>query len=389
VPGQRLTTLELLERLVAFDTESTKSNIALIDFVEDYLKGWQVPAVRVPNAGGDKAALFATIGPTGRGGVVLSGHTDVVPVAGQAWTSNPFVLRIADGRAYGRGSVDMKGFCALCLALVPEFLAAGLTTPIHLLFSYDEETTCLGPVDTIRRFGLDLPMPVAAIVGEPTSLEVADAHKSVVTFMTVVHGHEAHSAKPALGANAVAAAAELVCELSRINDDMIARGDPSGRFDPPHATVHVGTIAGGTARNILAKECRLNWEFRGVPGLDPDEIPRRLERFAEDVALKRLNRYGPYGRIETTLEVSVPGLAPEPGSAAERLALRLAGRNATITVPFATEGGRFQAAGIPTVVCGPGSIDQAHQPDEYITLADLAAGEVFLRRLLTECARGQ
>jgi acetylornithine deacetylase len=388
VPGQRLTTLELLERLVAFDTESTKSNIALIDFVEDYLKGWQVPAVRVPNAGGDKAALFATIGPTGRGGVVLSGHTDVVPVAGQAWTSNPFVLRIADGRAYGRGSVDMKGFCALCLALVPEFLAAGLTTPIHLLFSYDEETTCLGPVDTIRRFGLDLPMPVAAIVGEPTSLEVADAHKSVVTFMTVVHGHEAHSAKPALGANAVAAAAELVCELSRINDDMIARGDPSGRFDPPHATVHVGTIAGGTARNILAKECRLNWEFRGVPGLDPDEIPRRLERFAEDVALKRLNRYGHYGRIETTLEVSVPGLAPEPGSAAERLALRLAGRNATITVPFATEGGRFQAAGIPTVVCGPGSIDQAHQPDEYITLDDLAAGEAFLRRLMAECAAG-
>jgi acetylornithine deacetylase len=167
---------------------------------------------------------------------------------------------------------------------------------------------------------------------------------------------------------------------------MIARGDPSGRFDPPHATVHVGTIAGGTARNILAKECRLHWEFRGIPGLDPDEIPRRLERFAQEVALKRLNRYGPYGRIETTMDVSVPGLAPDPGSEAERLALHLAGRNATVTVPFATEGGRFQAAGIATVVCGPGSIDQAHQPDEYITLDDLAAGEAFLRRLMAECA---
>jgi acetylornithine deacetylase len=388
VPGLRLTTLELLERLVAFDTESAKSNLALVDFVEAYLKSWSVPVLRVPNAAGDKAALFATIGPQDRGGVVLSSHTDVVPVAGQAWTSDPFILRLADGRAYGRGSVDMKGFCALCLALVPDFLAARLKTPIHLLFSYDEETTCLGPVDTIRRFGRDLPMPVAAIVGEPTSLEVADAHKSVVTFNTVVHGHEAHSAKPALGANAVAAAAELVCELSRINDDMIARGDPSGRFDPPHATVHVGTIAGGTARNILAKECRLHWEFRGIPGLDPDKIPQRLDRFAQDVALKRLNRYGPYGRIETALEVSVPGLAPEPGSEAERLALRLAGRNATITVPFATEAGRFQAAGIPTVVCGPGSIDQAHQPDEYITLDDLAAGEAFLRRLMAECETG-
>ena len=297
VPGPRLTTLELLERLVAFDTESAKSNLPLVDFVADYLKAWNVPVLRVPNRDGDKAALFATIGPTDRGGIVLSGHTDVVPVAGQAWTSDPFALRVADGRAYGRGAVDMKGFCALCLALVPEFLDAGLKTPIHLLLSYDEETTCLGPVDVIRRFGDDLPMPVAAIVGEPTSLEVADAHKSVVTFNTVVHGHEAHSAKPALGANAVAAAAELVCELSRINDEMMARGDPSGRFDPPHATVHVGTIAGGTARNILAKECRLHWEFRGIPGLDPDEIPARLDRFAEDVALKRLNRYGPFGRM--------------------------------------------------------------------------------------------
>jgi len=386
--GPRLTPLTLLERLVAFDTESSKSNLALVAFVEDYLRAWSVPFVRVPNREGDKAALFATIGPADRGGVVLSGHTDVVPVAGQAWTSDPFVLRVEGGRAYGRGAVDMKGFCALCLALVPDLLAADLKTPIHLLLSYDEETTCLGPVDTIRRFGADLPMPIAVIVGEPTSLEVADAHKSVVTFSTVVHGHEAHSAKPALGANAVAAAAELVCELSRIGDDMMARGDPSGRFDPPHTTVHVGTIAGGTARNILPKDCRLHWEFRGVPGLDPDEIPRRLERFAQDVALGRLNRYGPYGRIETTMEVSVPGLAPEPGSEAERLALRLAGRNGTVTVPFATEAGRFQAAGVPTVVCGPGSIDRAHQPDEYVTLDELAAGEAFLRRLAAECAAG-
>ena len=197
--------------------------------------------------------------------MLLSGHTDVVPVAGQDWSSDPFRLRVEDGRAYGRGAVDMKGFDALVLALVPEMLAAGLSTPIHILLSYDEETTCLGSLDIIRRFGADLPRPLAVIVGEPTGMEVADAHKSIVTFHTTVHGHEAHSSKPALGASAVMAAAELICELNRIADDMMARGDPTGRFDPPYTTVHVGTVAGGTARNILAKLCRFHWEFRGVP----------------------------------------------------------------------------------------------------------------------------
>jgi len=388
MPGLRFTPLEMLAKLVAFDTESQKSNLALIDFVADYLAGWNVPHVRVPNADGTKAALFATIGPTDRGGVLLSGHTDVVPVTGQAWTSEPFALRVADGRAYGRGAVDMKGFDALALALVPHFLNAGLKTPIHILLSYDEETTCLGPTDTIARFGRDLPMPKAVIVGEPTDLQVADAHKSVVTFNTTVHGHEAHSAKPMLGVNAIAAAAELVCELNRLADEMVARGDATGRFDPPYSTVHVGTIAGGTARNILPKFCTFHWEFRGLPDLDPSEIPVRLERFAQEVALKRLNRHGPFGHIETEMEVSVPGLVPDPGSPAEMLVLRLANRNRTTTVPFATESGHFQAAGIPTVVCGPGSIDQAHQPDEYITLADLAAGEAFMRRLAAACAEG-
>jgi acetylornithine deacetylase len=233
VTGARLTPLELLDRLVGFDTESSRSNLELIDFVVGYLESWKVPVVRSFNRDGDKAALFATIGPADRGGIVLSGHTDVVPVTGQAWSSDPFRLRVADGRAYGRGSVDMKGFAALALALVPDWLDAGLATPIHILLSYDEETTCLGPVDLIERFGRDLPRPRAAIVGEPTGLEVADAQKSIVTLMTTVHGFEAHSSKPGLGANAVMAAAELVCELNRIGDEMIARGDPTGRFDPP------------------------------------------------------------------------------------------------------------------------------------------------------------
>jgi acetylornithine deacetylase len=377
--------LDLLARLVSFDTESSKSNLALIDFVSGYLDDLRVPFLRIPNAEGDKAALFATIGPRIEGGVVLSGHTDVVPVTGQAWSTDPFALRVADGRAYGRGAVDMKGFCALALAAVPDFLAAPLVRPIHILLSYDEETTCLGVADTIARFGADLPRPGAVIVGEPTDLEVADAHKSIVTYLTTVHGHEAHSAKPMLGANAVMAAADLVSELNRIADLMVARGDASGRFDPPATTVHVGTIQGGTARNILPKLCAFHWEFRGLPDLDMGEIPALFAAKVERVLAERLNRYGDYGRIETLEEVAVPGLAPEPGSEAERLALRVAGRNHTVSVPYATEAGRFQVAGIPTVVCGPGSIDQAHQPDEFITLAALAAGEAFMRRLIAEC----
>lgn len=383
--GSRPATLDLLSRLVSFDTESSKSNLGLVDWVTEYLAGLGVTALRVPNAAGDKAALFATIGPNIDGGIVLSGHTDVVPVTGQAWSADPFTLRVADGRAYGRGAVDMKGFCALALAAVPRFRAADLKRPIHILLSYDEETTCLGVADTIARFGGDLPRPGAVIVGEPTDLEVADAHKSIVTYFTTVHGHEAHSAKPMLGANAVMAAADLVAELNRIADVMIARGDASGRFDPPATTVHVGTISGGTARNILPKICTFHWEFRGLPDLDMGEIPALFEDKVRTVLRDRLNRYGDYGRIETVEEVSVPGLAPEPGSVAERLALRVAGRNHTISVPYATEAGRFQGDGIPTVVCGPGSIDQAHQPDEYITLAALEAGEAFMDRLIAEC----
>ena len=383
--GERLTPLDILARLVAFDTESSKPNLALVDWVAAYLDGWGVPFIRIPNAAGDRAALFATIGPAIDGGVVLSGHTDVVPVAGQAWTTDPFILRVADGRAYGRGAVDMKGFCATALALVPDYLAAGLKRPIHILLSYDEETTCLGVMDAIARFGADLPRPGAVIVGEPTDLEVADAHKSIVTFHTTVHGHEAHSAKPMLGANAVMAACDLVSGLNAIADRMIARGDASGRFDPPATTVHVGTIHGGTARNILPKQCAFHWEFRGLPDLDMAEIPRLFQARSDAVTRERLNRYGDYGRIETVEEIAIPGLRPEPGSQAERLALRLANRNRTVSMPYATEAGRFQEAGIPTVVCGPGSIDQAHQPDEFITLTALDQGEAFLRRLIAEC----
>lgn len=378
----RMTALEILARIVSFDTESKRSNIALVDFVADYLTALDIPFQRAPNAAGDKQAVYCTIGPQDRGGVLLSGHTDVVPVAGQAWTSDPYVLRVEGGKAYGRGAVDMKAFAALALAAIPDWRAADLKTPIHLLLSYDEETTCLGSMDFIRRFGANLPMPTAVIVGEPTDMQVADAHKSVITFNTTVHGFEHHSSKPELGSNAVHGAAMLVAELVRIAADMKALGDPTGRFDPPYTSVHVGTIVGGTARNIVPRRCMFEWEYRGVPGQDSETlVVDRIAAYARDVVEPMLKDGHPDAFVETINQVRVPQLAPDPGSIAEHLALTLADRNRTATVPFGTEAGHFQAAGIPTVVCGPGSINQAHQPDEFITLDALARGETFMRRL--------
>ena len=374
----------LLERLVAFDTESSKSNLALVAAVEDYLRARDVPYVKVPNAAGDKAALFATIGPMTDGGVVLSGHTDVVPVAGQAWTSDPFILRREGGRLYGRGACDMKGFDAIALAMIEEFQQLPLRRPVHILLSYDEETTCLGPVDTIARFGVDLPRPGAVIVGEPTLMQVADAHKSVATYVTHVRGREAHSSNPALGANAIEAASALVGELYRFMDASFAVGDPASRFIPGASTVSVGTIQGGTARNILARDCTFHWEFRGLPGVAQDAALRHLEAYAAREVLARLRRHAPEAEIETITEVEVPGLAPEPGSPAEALAFKASRHNATIAVSFATEAGRFQGAGIPTVVCGPGSIEQAHQPDEFIAESQVVEGINFMRRLAAE-----
>ncbi len=369
----------LLERLIAFDTESTKSNLPLIDFVEDYFQGLGVPVVRTPNADGDKAALFATFGPMRDGGVVLSGHTDVVPVEGQAWTSPPFVLRREAGRLYGRGACDMKGFDALCLAMAPEFQKANLQRPVHILLSYDEETSCAGCLDTIARFGADLPTPSLAIIGEPTMMEVADSHKSVATYRTRVFGHEAHSSKTNLGVSAVHIACMLVNELLRIGGELEHIG-ADARFDPPFSSVHVGMISGGTARNIMAKHCEFFWEFRGLPGAAQDMALARLETYAQKLSRERLDRF-PGARIETTVEIEAPGLSADTSSPASNLALAAARANHTIAVPYATEAGQFQRAGLPAAICGPGSIDQAHQPDEFIEISQLAAGIAFLRRL--------
>ena len=379
--GVRETALALLAELVGFDTVSSKTNLPLIDRVEAYLMPCFWDEIRLGNADGDKAALFATIGPAGDGGIVLSGDTDVVPVKGQKWSSDPFKLRRDGDRLYGRGACDMKAFDALCLAMLPQWKGAKLTKPIHLLLSYDEEIGCRGSLDTIARFGDDLPRPSLCIVGEPTKMAVVDAHKSISHYETIVRGKEAHSSDPRAGANAVEVACQLVAELYRLQATLEEEGDPSGLFQPPFSTVHVGTIEGGHARNILANECTIGWEFRGLPGADPKRAAKYLQAYIDRVALPHLSRYTKDVSIETHGEVEVPGLAPEHGSEAEMLVKRITGANAVETVSFATEAGQFQKAGIPTIVCGPGSIAQAHQPDEYIELAQIDAGLAFLRKL--------
>ncbi|MDZ5449519.1 acetylornithine deacetylase [Labrys sp. ZIDIC5] len=377
----RYTPAELTAKLVSFDTVSSRSNLALIDFVADYLAGHGVESIRLPNATGDKAALLATIGPTDRPGVVLSGHVDVVPVEGQAWTAPAFEARLEGERLYGRGTCDMKGFVATALALVPDFLAMKLKAPIHIAISYDEEISCLGSLDMIARFDRDLPLPRACIVGEPTLMEVVDAQKSLAGYLTRITGRPAHSAMPALGANALHAAARIISHLDDIADELQAAGDPSGRFEPGYSTVQAGLIQAGKAINIVPDEARIVWECRGLPSLPVEFVPDRIRAFSQEIVLPRLRRNAPEADIVTELDVAVPALSPEPGSYAETLALRLAGRNRTQAVSYGTEAGHFQLAGIPTVICGPGSIKQAHGADEWIALSELEACASFLRRL--------
>ena len=374
---------EMLAHLIGFDTTSRDGNLPLIAFVEDYLDGWGVPHFRVDYEANKKTNLFATIGPAIAGGVVLSGHTDVVPVDGQPWTSDPFTLTQRGERLFGRGTCDMKGFLAVCLAEVPNFLRAGLKRPIHLALSCDEEVGCKGVRPLVAHIRDRLPRPGAVIVGEPTSMKVVNAHKSAVTFATEVTGHEAHSSLTHHGVNAILVAGELLSEISRIREDLIARGDPSQRFDPPYSTVHVGVIEGGTAKNIIPRRCAFQWETRLLPTADPDEVPRRFEAFAKRLE-PAMQAVAPETGIATEAVNLVPGLAPEKDSPAELLALRLANANATHAVSYCTEAGLFQQIGIPAVICGPGSIEQAHKPDEYIETSELRKCEAFMAKLVQQ-----
>lgn len=379
--------LPILERLVAFDTVSARSNLALIDWVAEYLGSFGVDSTCSGDLAAGKANLFATIGPRDRGGVILSGHTDVVPVAGQKWDSDPFTLTERDGRLHARGSADMKGFIALVLALVPEMIARPLKTPIHLAFTHDEETGCFGAPHLIAALPQGTARPHLAIIGEPTSMQVANAQKGCAFFRTTITGRDGHSSAPGRGVNAIEAAARIIGEIGRMGAEAARRGG-GDRFDPPHTTLNVGTIEGGAAVNIIARDCRFEWDLRAVPGDDPLEMKAGIDAFIAAELLPRMRAVFPGAAIATETIVSVPPLVPDPGSPAEALACRLTGANTATTVSFASEAGLYQQAGIPAIICGPGSIGVAHQPNEFITREELAAGQEFLDRLLDWAREG-
>jgi acetylornithine deacetylase len=379
--------IDLLGKLVAFDTTSRGSNLALIEFVEGELAKLGVQGRRVPNEDGTKANLFATIGPMIEGGVVLSGHTDVVPVDGQAWASDPWTLTERDGRLYGRGSCDMKGFLALALAAAPELAKAPLVRPVHLAFSYDEEVGCLGAPSMIDEITRVLPRPRAVIVGEPTSMEAVRGHKGISVYRVTVTGREAHSSLTHLGVSAVMAAVKLMGLLADLAERLEREADPASPFRPRGASLTIGMVEGGTAANILARECSFLLDLRCPPGLEPEAILEPFFAAARqmDAALKaRASEAGV--RIER--RSATPGLAPEADGEAERLARLLAGDNGPgRVVSYAAEAGQFQGAGFSTVICGPGSIDQAHQPDEYVEVSQMHRGALFMGRLIEAMSR--
>jgi acetylornithine deacetylase len=379
-----MTSEEILAALVAFDTTSRNSNMAMIAWIETYLDQFGVPHLRVDYEAGVKTNLFATIGPDVGGGIVLSGHTDVVPVDGQDWSSNAFALRKAEGLLYGRGTADMKGFIAVVLALVPEFQKLDLRVPLHLAFSCDEEVGCKGVRPLVDFLKSHKNKPAAAIIGEPTLMKVVNGHKSAVRYATEVTGHESHSALTDRGVNAIMIAAELIHEINEIREELIIQGDPTQSYDPPYSTIHVGVISGGTANNIVPKTCSFNWETRLLPTADQNAVPTRMAALARKLepAMKAVS---PLAGIRVEQANVVPGLAAEKNSPAEQLALACTHSNSTHTVSYCTEAGLFQQAGIPAVVCGPGSIEQAHKPDEFIAVSEIRKCEAFLRRVGERC----
>jgi acetylornithine deacetylase len=375
-------TLEILKTLVAFDTTSRNSNLALVEWVEAYLDGHGVPHRRVLNADGTKSNLLATVGPAIEGGAVLSGHTDVVPVDGQPWDTDPFDIVERGGRLYGRGACDMKGFLALALGAVPDLIAANPRKPVHLAFSYDEEIGCLGAPAMIQVIRQELPKPAFVVVGEPTDMVAVNGHKGITYYRVTVTGREAHSSQTQLGVSAIMEAVSLMASLTALSARLERDADPASPFTPKGATLTIGLVNGGTAGNIIARECSFLFDLRCPPNLDPQAIlaPFFAECAALDAALKAR---APEAGVSVALHSSTPAFAPEPDGVAESFARRLAGDNGPPrAVAFATEAGQFQQAGFSTVLCGPGSIEQAHQPNEYVEVAQMERGRDFMRRLV-------
>jgi len=375
-------TLELIQRLVSFDTTSRQPNLKLIAYLKDYLNDLGVESQLVHNAENTKANLYATIGDKSTSGIMLSGHTDVVPVDGQTWDADPFQVRQADGRLYGRGTADMKSFIAIALSLLPEFIERGLATPLHLAFSYDEEIGCIGVRRLIDKLKGMPVKPMMCIVGEPTNLQVVTGHKGKRSYVAEVRGFEAHSSLAPQGVNAIEYAAELIAYIKKMAHRIAASGPYDKLYDVTHTTLQTGVIGGGTQLNIVPRICQFEFEFRYIGDNDPDALETEIREFSASLTAEMQSVQADAG-IEITMINDMPGLDMDVDSEVVTFVKSLAERNDHAKVAFGTEAGLFhQRAGIPAVVCGPGSINQAHKPNEYIELSQVEAGEAFMKRLM-------
>jgi acetylornithine deacetylase len=382
MPGTALPPRDLIAKLIAFDTTSRDSNLALIDFVRDYLESWGIRSELYFDADKRKADLYATIGPDDRGGLMLSGHTDTVPVDGQAWDSDPFKVTPRDGKLYARGSSDMKSFIAIGLAQVPALAGMKLKTPLHFALSYDEEVGCIGVRDLIADVSRRPLKPLACIVGEPTLMTPVIAHKGKLTMRCEVHGHETHSALTHEGVNAVEVASEIVTYLRAMARKKRDDGPYDSDFVPKYTTIHVGTIRGGTAVNIVPRDCAFDFEVRAIGADDPHDVLHAVEHFAKTKLLPEMRAVSADAAIHFHVLNDTPGLSLAPDATIVKLAQALSGANDTDKVSYTAEAGLFQAADIPSVLCGPGSIEQAHKPNEFVALDQLARCETFMQRLL-------
>ena len=375
-------TLKLIRELIAFATVSRDSNLELIDYVRELLRPLDADVRLTFDQDKRKANLFATLGPRGLSGVALSGHTDVVPVDGQDWSSDPFAVVEHDGRLYGRGTSDMKSFIACALAVVPEFVQRGLKTPVHLAFSYDEEVGCLGVRDLLADMAQAGIRPRSCVVGEPTEMRPVIAHKGKQSYRCTVRGLASHSAYAPYGVNAVEAAAEAISYLKQMARRHRDQGPYDRGFDVAYTTVHTGTIHGGTALNIVPKDCVFDFEFRCLPGDDPEALLREFEAHVRKKIEPEMHAVDPESGFTIAKMSEIPPLDTGAESEIAGLAQELSGRRDIAKVSFGTEASQFQVAGVPTVVCGPGSILQAHKPDEFVTLEQVAHCETFLRALI-------
>lgn len=381
--GMDLTSRQMLDKLVSFPSVSSVSNLPVIDFVEEYLGSFGVESHRVYDATGQKANLYAHVGPEVDGGVILSGHTDVVPVEGQAWDSDPYTVLEKEGRLYGRGTCDMKGFDALALTAVPLALKRGVKRPLQIAMSYDEEVGCVGAPSMIAEMAKFMPRAKAAIIGEPSMMKAVSAHKGGIGIETHIEGFEVHSSLMHTGVNAVMEAAKLIDWANKTNDEIRAKtpSDLAAMFEPPFTTAHVGTISGGTAENITAKDCHFIMGFRCTPD-DDEHAWMRAYQAEVDKVERAMQLVHPDAKITTNLRFNVPGLKPEEDGVAENLVRKLTGDNGQHVVSYGTEAGQFQDGGYSAIICGPGSIEQAHQPNEFISVKQFNEGEVFMRRLI-------